>query len=374
MRSFNDCVWIIIRVIINNSRSLISFLFYCFNAEIMLFSGHWYLGQLVNTSLTIATLYLSCAVLYHGFKSKKYFQESRADREKCNGRLNYMLATAGVISPMPRLAATQAVIVAGAQYPTGSMCERVVEASIVCYFISYGAIYIFLWYRQWLFYTHPLLKTNFSKLTRFLSSFSLVIFNIFGVGILVLYLYPDDFKGSRDGCIELSVEESLEINKSTIYVNKKPFVLFGALLFCQLLLFGLFTYPFIKNKQLTKNNASRSASKVQYRNGHMNTVTKSTKNTRKKRSQIFKIIKQSTISMSITVISDCIVLIFVTIFKVPLHVENGAYDIAMVVNILCIVATFSQWKNILNPLAKKREIHPNLGSVTEESSDGVAKH
>jgi len=280
----------------------------------------WILAQVVSAIILIFSIWITFSLIISGRKSKKW---RLRNMDKAS-----ILRTIGVFCPITlfiRTLTTQALVLIEKFEPNNEkgdrMCEMVIDASLFLFAVVIFPTYVFLWYRQRMLYSRPTLQSMNNKFVQFFSFLFVICLVLGGGSSAFLVTIPKSFQMSNFGCVYLAIQP----------VDRKANIVTAAtLVFSQVILLGLFCYPFIRHRKESKNltNTSRNA---------------------KPDKAMFKAIRSATISTTICVISDIVSIILVSILGnrgAPLTLTRPIYDISLFINVISVLFCFDKFKTI----------------------------
>lgn len=257
---------------------------------------------------------------------------------------------------------------------------------MISYSLALASIYFILWYRLYIFLSHPAMKHLGSKAIKIIAYF--VLFLIFGTSCLYTILYLSSTKSINGygGCM-LSVTDNLADKVRFIILTFSSVIAQGALL-------GLFIYPLLKHKATmhafynsnkTNNNNDNSRLRVnspmlkskgilstgkqnlaKMKSSFTASVTRKRSRQIKRQVAIVVVIKRVMLTAIVCIISDIVTGIMATILRTqPRIVTNLMYDSNLLVNLICVVISFKDWTsrltlNIYKPKDKKQSQSPHL--------------
>ena len=225
----------------------------------------WFTELVMNSGLLAVSTYLLAALIFHKLKVEKpqgrFFSLSL---EKRYGVMStYICILIGIFSVIRQtndfvLKSTDMRVLS--DKPTFKestirvMCDIMPTISIVSITIGSGFVYLFLWFRQRVFYVHPSLKVLSNKVVKFISYSILAIWFICYASLLVSYLSLVRHRFKRTvGC---RVEESAFSIHTSIIISSVivSIVMQIGLLF--LFLNPMFKSSLWRNQQQNERNTS----------------------------------------------------------------------------------------------------------------------
>ena len=190
-------------------------------------------------------------------------------------------------------------------------CNAIVKVKVALTSFGLYCIYSFLWMRQQFFYAEPAIQHLSRPLIRVLSWGSLGLLTLALLIGNVLFLVTRFYKMTEHGCL----------NHHNTIPPVIPWIFLGTTnVLSQLTLFALFVYPLLQHK--SQRDAS-SCSNF---------------------SSFASMIKRVAMATSVCIISDIIALLFILLVKEQDEIiPTLAFDVSLVVNVICVLATFSDW-------------------------------
>ncbi|XP_078482188.1 uncharacterized protein LOC144743106 isoform X1 [Ciona intestinalis] len=272
-------------------------------------------------------VYLVIALLVFEIRSRKTSRSSRRlsrrisnissqviDNRKLKLRILCIIATVAVLL---RCVAELFYIFMGRR--SDYRCDVSLKLHICLFAVSITTIYVFLWYRQRLMYMDPQMQLHNTALGRWVSRYVLVLMVVSAIGIIVIFLTLRKYSAQENTCIAISVNFGTEV----------PFLIIACcLVLFQVLLMVLFIRPLFCNAVIPPDLN---------RNG--DNLTR-------------RVLKRVTITAAICVGSD-IAAAIVTLISEQILVSNVVYDASLVLNLICIVCSFSDWKARMFPMLER---------------------
>lgn len=309
------------------------------------FKQVWILSQVTTVIFLLFCLWAIVALCNYGIRKNKW---NRAEKN----RQQLILMTLAVFAPsvtIIRVLLTQTVIIVGLvsnKNESGDFaCEIAMDLSVGFFFMSTIPTYLFLWKRQRILYSNPSLKRLNTTFVNILSYVAICMLLIGGLGSCVLFIVPTGYQMSDFGCVKSQLEST---NPIPFYVGA------AAMITSQLMIFGLFVHPLRLHK---KNNVTVNTPSSDSNGGG----GESMKN-RLKRANVL-----ATTSMAICTFSDLFSLVLVAIVlpkTTPRDLSSTIYDLSLAVNILSIMLSYEDYKEIMLGAFSSSD-----DKVTLESSD-----
>ena len=200
-----------------------------------------------------------------------------------------------------------------------TICETFSRLGNIALTLGSGLVYLFLWFRQRVFYIHPSLKVLNNKLVRVFSNSIMVAWFLYYFSLYFCYFILVHYHYKKQGgCL---VTESSYDSYSSLIVS---WTVISILM--QIILLGLFIYPILKR-------ASRE--------GHQGTDRNFT---------LMKRVKKAVILASICLATDLLSIGATSILF--LKNSNGvffAFSTNLVINHFVTIVCFDHWKKLLWP-------------------------
>ena len=209
---------------------------------------YWIACETAFILITITAVYLLVCLAKHGLHTGcKPGSELRGKK----GRVLYQTCLISVAMTVFRLICDHVVALVGWQ--SDSKCQISVTFSIVAYSLNLYPVYIFLWLRQSIFYSSPVLSSVLNPIVT-LASWAILIGMVTGGAILtVLFAIPSitgwNYRASNEGCRDVADVSDFEL---------LPIVFFCFIVSIQCGLLLLFIYPLVSKKTLKYREAGRT--------------------------------------------------------------------------------------------------------------------
>ena len=336
----------------------------------------WIIPEAVSVFLILMTVWIFISLIFFGLKTKKWKKAMQNNFEKLSGGSVLSAAVVCAIVTLMRLIASQFIYNVGFSVSNNEVCEAVIDTGIVMYCTTVFSVYVFLWLRQSIFYTHSMLNTEYSKLLRFFSGLSIVFIFVGGLAALLINVIPINYPASAEGCSYQAVDSTFD----AILVAVCGLVLLTG----QITLVALFIYPLRKRSDqecfsCTDNcDVTRRVSYVKSQTDlpgvtdHLDEHNNEKSRQNKHKSKINCIMRRSVVFAAIAIVTDLCFLVATT-YALPhanhRRIPTILYDISAFLNLIFVVSSFICWKKILtSPIATLTTTQ----SVTNQSSSGFA--
>ena len=200
-------------------------------------------------------------------------------------------------------------------------------------FAIHGCV-VFMWLRQYVFYTNRWLKNLCSKKLKAISYFTYFEMVTTVLACLVLHIWWRDYVATNGYCRPQKGSRRLS-----------AFVPYGILALStvtiQIFLTFLFVYPIVKhNKQMKQYKDSQTVQNEEFN-------SKSSKS----RTRLIECVKRTLVGTTIAITTDvagAIVAIWLP-EEMPLFVLSFLYEVDILLNIFCLFYTYVDWRNMISP-------------------------
>ena len=199
----------------------------------------WIIIQTSNIVLILATLWILISLIHYGKKAGKWKKVLTKNVDKLSGGDVYTSTVACAAMSLLRHLTTLVSLQVGFAFDQDWDCEVMSDASFVMYCMVLFTIYIFLWFRQRVFYTNNMMRTGYSKVLRMLSAGSIIIITVAGFGVIFVNTLPFSYRSSPYGCVYVLSNGPLETTSWAVCA--------AVLVSGQVMLISLFAYPLHQN-------------------------------------------------------------------------------------------------------------------------------
>lgn len=210
-------------------------------------------------------------------------------------------------------------------------CDISIKFKVVQYASSLFAIYLVLWMRQRLFYRDPRLKHLSSKFIQTLSwnmGFILLASGLVAIGIFLLGVR---YKATSVGCRTIPGP----LNKTRWIVLGTGTVLFQICFLC------LFLYPLGKHQQDMKRFGR----------------------TQGQGNPVIKLVKRATVITIICILTDMVTVAVILFIDKNGMQSTRIYGINLVINVVCLIFSFPDWRERLMPWIMLKEIEREIAVI-----------
>ena len=216
---------------------------------------------------------------------------------------------------------------------------------------SVHGCFVFLWFRQYVFYSNPLLQNIRPKALKWLSIATYVEMVFTVLTCIVIHVLWRDYTAADGVCRPLV--GSRRISAAVTYG-----VLVASTVTIQMSLTFLFVYPITNhNKQMKLHREKYSL--------HPELLQKF----KKSATRLLECVKRALVAATVAVTTDTIggIVGIWTAEAMPLFLFSVLYELDVLFNILCLFYTYVHWKDIVFPWRKSKEkTHDKL--KTKESN------
>ena len=224
---------------------------------------------------------------------------------------------------------------------TELQCDVLIKLATVLLTLGIGLVYLFLWFRQRLFFVHPSLKVLSNKFVKSISFSIIIVWLIYYTCSITYYLIlvQHHFKH------ECSIVQSTE---SYVFYFIVSWIIVNIVM--QIGLLALFVYPFLKKRSWKTHKDTRN-------------------------SQLMKRVKKAVVLTSTCLISD--IVISAVGFTLSILNSSGlfaVFSINLLVNLLVIVGCFDNWQHLLWPwqLKPKKRLTREQGKNPETNKPSAS--
>ena len=137
----------------------------------------------------------------------------------------------------------------------GIICAVVPRVDSFVLTFGVSVVYLFLWFRQRIFYIHPSMCVSHNKVVRLISAAVAIVWVLYYLAILLCFFIPVEFAFEHEICVRanpISKERDFNIVLSWLSLS----------IFMQVVLLGLFIYPIITKATLHTSKNSQTSKLV----------------------------------------------------------------------------------------------------------------
>ena len=290
----------------------------------------WYGNMIISIICLPISFYVLCAMIFYeekvqNWRKISFFQQSKAEKY---GSISKFLSILIALFSLARHAITTTMVwIEVKPSPNENFshlpyikqaCREWLPAGIFILSAGLSFVYLFLWFRQRIFYTHPALKVLNNQVVQQTSNFVLVIWFMYFVAVCTSYFVLVRYEfNDIAGCL---------VRNDTL-ISYQFIIGSWALvsIFMQVILLGLFIHPLRKRASWSGQTPSQKI-------------------------RLQQSVKKAVILAVICLISDILIPIITLVLLKPN--ENDIYTIYnfnIIINHLVTVACFDQWKTMLWP-------------------------
>ena len=218
-------------------------------------------------------------------------------------------------------------------------------------FVIHGC-FVFLWLRQYVFYTNPLLRNTRPKILKWISYATYVEMVATVLICMVIHVWWRDYTSIDGACAPIMGSRKVS-----------PAVPYGILVVStvtiQISLTFLFVYPIVNHrKQMNVHRNKRSI--------RSETLCKISRSA----DRLLECVKRALVAATVAVTTD-VVGSFVGIWTadaMPVFLFSVLYELDVLLNILCLFYTYVYWRDIVFPWRTKKQC------ITEKATDSKIKN
>ena len=304
------------------------------NASYTFRYGIWMSDFVFSCILLMISLYLFVALVYHQIKVENFLIAKffRLTLEKKYRALSkYTCIVIGLFSIIRCLCDIavnfiewNAVFFNDSVQPpasAGSACNVLSQASASALFCGNVFVYVYLWFRQSIFYVQSTLKVLYGNKIKAFSFFILVFYLVSGISLFIVYSILVQYALNNAGFCQIQENK----NSDASYVQ--PLIAWITLsMVMQISLLGLFVYPLLKQATWNKNQQGMQSNR---------TLQK---------------VKKAVILASVSLVTDiCSLVSLALVYGKNTNNPSLLYDVNLAINHLVTIACFSFWRKLFWP-------------------------
>ena len=198
----------------------------------------WIFPIFCNVIFLATGIWILVSLVHYGITTKQWqLRSSRRDSDKLNaGKIYSSVIVCAVLCDIYFIVNLLYTNL-GFELNNNKLCEYLGDTSSALYAVCLLSVQTFLWLRQRAFYTNRMLNVNYSKPVKVISFLSIIVIFLFGVAVIIFFIYPDDHKSSPDGC---TYDSDMPLEYTVIILL--------VILICQITLLSLFVYALRQSK------------------------------------------------------------------------------------------------------------------------------
>ena len=295
----------------------------------------WINDLVIGNILLIISVYLLVALVYHHVKiekplKSKFFQLTLEKKYRVLSK--YTCIVIGVFSVLRCVgiigvdfAEMNAVLSnMSVQQPTHHaeiVCKVLPRVSASAVFFGNVFVYVFLWFRQSIFYVHSTLKVLYNNKLKIFSCSVLLLYLFLAISLFVAHFILVQKALNKAGACLIQIVADL----FTLYLQLLTTWNILSIVM-QISLLGLFMYPLLKQSSWNTN-----------RQGMQN-------------HRMLRLIKKSVILASVCLVTDIFIVVsFNLVFDTDSNNPSFIYALNLVINHLVIIVCFGFWKKLVWP-------------------------
>ena len=319
----------------------------------------WIVSSVINIALFLSTMWVLASLIHHGIKIGKWKNDH--SEMLSGGKIYTSLVVLGGFCWLHSLF-TLAFLNVGFRPNQDLLCEfliSIVSGSYNCVIFS---VMTFLWLRQRVFYSNPVLKIGYSKRLNYFSLSSITFVYLGGIIGFILLRFSSKLHASPRGCMIVFTEREFLIILYFVLI-------FVSICFGQFTLLGLFIYALKSANQsrtTTEHNSTSPASphtnNVSTKNGKATSVNLHCTGNVKAHSHqavptyrrspshnhltIKDILRKTFIFAVVSVLSDILVVVVAIVSK-NIRVTAALYNFNAFILLKFVVYTFANFKQMI---------------------------
>ena len=324
--------------------------------------ANWIIPVTVTVLMLTANFWIIISLSHHGVKTGKWMKKRTKNVDKSSSGVIYSSVLVIAVFCFLRLLFSFVPMNIGFSENESVSCGAISVANSVIYGFVVFSTAVFLWLRQRFFFTHPILKANYSKTIKFFSFASIVFIFVSGFTVLVVGRLSSFYPSSLEGC---KANVTALLNESSDY--GLPFYalfvfLSGSL--GQVMLLCLFIYAMKKAGQTytkaksipisdlpsVENQLANDSNTVVFGTSHNKASTGVFRHhTKPNSNELMKYILRKTLIFAIfLVLFDMVAAAVATIYtKTFYRIVIAVYNVNAFFNLLFVILSFAKSKQML---------------------------
>ena len=324
--------------------------------------ANWIIPVTVIALMLTVNFWIIISLSHHGVKTGKWMKKRTKTVDKLSSGVIYSSVLVIAVFCFLLLLFSFVLMNIGFSENESVSCGAISDAVFVIYGFVVFSTAVFLWLRQRVFFTHPILKANYSKTVKFFSFASIVFIFVTGFIELVVGRLSDFHPSSLEGCkvnVTALLNESLEYSLPFYFL----FVILSGSL-GQVMLLCLFIYGMKKAGQTNTKAKSIPISDLgsvenQVANDSNNVVSGPSHNkastdvilhhTKPNSNELMKHILRKTLifalcSVLFDIIAAAVAIVYVETFY---RIIVAVYNVNAFFNLLFVILSFAKSKQML---------------------------
>lgn len=294
-------------------------------------NGDWKASFIVTLMVSALSFYCAISLILHEIflclrNSRK--RTSSGIEERRLARITRVLCILVAFGAMTMSLTNAAILLSESAscfpYPsTEQLCNILNPIRNVGMITTVTATYVFLWFRQRVFYVNPALCEMNKRVLTIFSKAILVVWILYCIAGIVIVVFLTGYAKTVAGCISSRESARLLGNFMTSWL-----VMCGAM---QVSTLGLFIYPLIKRSAFMRNASTRS------NRTHSHAV-------------LVGRVKRAIFFSSICVLSDVTAgVLFHRRNAFRISTFRSIYPLDLAINLLCVIGCFDSWPKMMLP-------------------------
>ena len=160
----------------------------------------WLFPMAISAILLFVTAWILLSLLLHGMKAKKWRQNRKSNFEKLNRGMIYMSVIGCALCCVVCISFSLIYMNIGFKKEEDQLCNVMFGLVGSSYGVVVWSTYMFLWFRQRTFYMNRMLNINYTRAAKFISTASIIVITLGGIGVVLFSSIPNDQYASPDGC------------------------------------------------------------------------------------------------------------------------------------------------------------------------------
>lgn len=208
----------------------------------------WFVPITVNVLLTISMFWVMISLVHFGIKNRKWTRLPQNNYEKLSSGWIYSSVTlCSVLCIFRYLFSLVVMNDLGLNEKNSSLCKTLSILNSCSYSLIHFSTWLFLWLRQYTFYTNRMLMLKYSKSVRSFSFISILLIVMCGLGFTVFTAFIYGYRAKLVGCLH-GVKADLVPGYWTFVGS--------SIILVHSVLFGLFVHALLKSRNIGKKEKS----------------------------------------------------------------------------------------------------------------------
>ena len=227
---------------------------------------------------------------------------------------------------------------------SNATCNVLGKVMVVFTALSIHGCHCFLWLRQYIILSNPILKRTRTRILLYVSYSTYAVMVITFTISVVLHIWWRDYVNVNDVC-----QADVKTEKTSVYV---PFgFLAASTVTIQISLTFLFVYPLVHHKRKMKAYKHKSNKQIGLQNVNEKRQDRFWVSMNSRSVVLNKMVKRAVLSSTVCVTTDAVgaISIFWSPPDLPICVLSVLYELNILLNLICLFYTYTEWRKIMFP-------------------------